>query len=637
APTAAGGAPTAAGGAPTAAGAEPTATGAEPTATGAEPTAVGAAPTATVATVGAVPSATVPGSPDATVATPAGAPASRPLSDPAAARTDPVPAPGPLPPTYIAPPRATPRWRRIPCPPGVLPTAAVSGVAAAALVQPDRPGIGWLLAAGVTAAAVYTVDRRARTSAAQSATSDAPPASSLEVDGFTAGEKGGAPEESGPSTAEPLAPGEPTATTDRPANPDDSAPSVGGRGAVPRFRVPANVERIWWVASTFALLAVGSVRAAGWLFALCVLAAAVTGSLAVVGRRSIWGAWHDVIAVPFAVTVAVPWACVGAGRARESERGRRIGWSVVVTVAMLAVFVPLLAGGDAAFSALLDEVLPTVDEPAVVRWIALFVVAGSGAIAALFLLAGPLPPAGAPRVRRSLRRAEWAIPVGALTVLFAVFVAVQFVTLFGGDDYVLRTIDLTYAEYAREGFWQLATVSVLTLLVILGVLRWANREDAADRVWLRVLTTAVSVLSLVIVASALGRMWTYQEAYGFTVMRLLVGTCELWLGGVFLLVLAGLVRLDVTWLPRAALGTAFTTLFALACLNPEGIVADRNVDRWYEGRSLDTYYLQNLSPDIFDALDRLPDEESRIVRNAILRDQPEDSWNSWNLSRSRTR
>ncbi|KQY39424.1 hypothetical protein ASD42_03585 [Nocardia sp. Root136] len=388
------------------------------------------------------------------------------------------------------------------------------------------------------------------------------------------------------------------------------------------------------------LLGVGTVRAAGWLFVLCVIAACVAGSLAVLGRRSVRGIVHDMFAVPLASFGAVPWAFSGLRKSRSTGTSgvRRYGVSVAATAALLVVFVPLLGGADATFAKLLNLLVPTVDGPAAWRWIFLFAVVTVGVLAALYLLAGP-PAHAADSVRpvRLWSRSEWMLPVGALTVLFAVFVGAQFVALFGGDDYVQRTAGLTYAEYARSGFWQLSAVSILTLAVILAVLHWSVQDTAADRRSLRVLLSAVSVLALVIVCSALGRMWTYQQAYGFTVLRLLVTTCELWVGLVYVLVLIAIARLRWSWVPRAAIGTALGTLIALALLNPEHLVAERNIDRWQTSGRLDADYLSNLSPDILPALDPLPDNLRTRIETPVLDGLDDDQWWSWNWSRSSAR
>jgi hypothetical protein len=92
-------------------------------------------------------------------------------------------------------------------------------------------------------------------------------------------------------------------------------------------------------------------------------------------------------------------------------------------------------------------------------------------------------------------------------------------------------------------------VTRLTLLIMAVVARKAVRETASDRIWLRGGLGSLAVLSLVIVASALGRMWTYEQAYGFSRLRLLVSPFEIWLGVIFLLIIAAGVR---TFGPLAA-------------------------------------------------------------------------------------
>src|SRR6185295_1635302 len=81
-----------------------------------------------------------------------------------------------------------------------------------------------------------------------------------------------------------------------------------------------------WALLTLALLGMGAVRASGWLFVLCVLAAGVTGSLALVGKRTVNTILYDVLAVPLEALRAIPWAGRGVGRftARRDGVARRI-------------------------------------------------------------------------------------------------------------------------------------------------------------------------------------------------------------------------------------------------------------------------------------------------------------------------
>lgn len=393
-----------------------------------------------------------------------------------------------------------------------------------------------------------------------------------------------------------------------------------------------------WAAATLALLAGGFVRASEWLFVFCVLAACVTGSLAVVGRRNARSMLYDIVAVPIEALSSPPWVRRAITLRATGGARRRIVLSVLASVALLAVFVPLLSGADATFAHLVASVLPDLDPGTVFGWFLAFVVAGFGVVGACYLLAAPPPAADedAPR-RRLAHRVEWALPLGVLVTLFAVFVTVRLVVLFGGDEYMRRTGGLTAAEYARGGFWQLSVTTVLTLALVGAALRWAPKDTTADRIWQRGLLGALCVLTLVLVGSALSRMWTYQQAYGFTVLRLLVEACELWQGTVFVMVLLALVRLRPAWLPRAAVGAAAAALLALVVLDPERFIADRNIDRAEHGMPLDVYYLSGFSADIAPAADRLPEPQRSCVLIEMAIRLDDDGWQAWNLSRARAR
>ena len=146
----------------------------------------------------------------------------------------------------------------------------------------------------------------------------------------------------------------------------------------------------------------------------------------------------------------------------------------------------------------------------------------------------------------------------------------------------------------------------------------------------RILLAVLDVLTLGIVATALGRMWLYQQAYGFTVLRLLVLTCELWLGVAFLLVLVAVLRRGR---PRGIVATGAAMLLVLALLDPEGFVAARDVDRFAATGRLDAPYLATLSADTVPALATLPEPQRSCVLAGMTVRQDGD-WRSLNAARA---
>jgi hypothetical protein len=400
-------------------------------------------------------------------------------------------------------------------------------------------------------------------------------------------------------------------------------------------------SRVAWAVAALLLLAAVGVLAAPWLGVLLVVAAFGCGALALTDGRRLRKMVAGVCMVPLASVWALFWAGRGApdraGDVRRAGLGRVVA-AILVSVALLIVFVALFAGADPVFARVVSTVTPTLNGGTVFRWIFSVVVFVPGTLGACFLLASPRPSTVDSSPERSWRRVEWALPAGTLVAVFAAFVAVQFTVLFGGADHVLTTENLTFAQYARTGFWQLLTVTVLTLLIMAAVARKAHRSTPTDRLWLRGLLGALAVLSLVVVASALARMWTYEQAYGFSRLRVLVSVCELWLGLVFLLVLAAGIRLSAParWLPQAVVGTGVAALLALAALNPDQFIADRNVDRYLRSGKVDLDYLSTLSVDAVPALDRLPEPERSCVLSQIMADAPSfatDGLRGWTLDR----
>ncbi|MGC4772034.1 DUF4153 domain-containing protein [Micromonospora sp. DT44] len=513
-----------------------------------------------------------------------------------------------------------------------------------------RPGLGWLVAAlaGTAALAVAAVARaRPSTAAPASLTPPTTPPSPA-----TPATQSIATGQATPTTAAGQAAATTPAARATPTTPTTS--TTPAAQATPADRVtPAATARpdatgasgraaqVVWASATVALVGVGTLRAAGWLFALCLLAAVVTGTLALTGGRSPLGMLLAATLPPAATVRALPWAVRGLRDNRPAGSGIAVGrilTSVAISAGLLMLFGLLFSSADAVFADLVSGLLPDISVPGTIGWTFRLLLIGGGLLGAAYLVSRPPNLDGLrPGPARPAHRLEWTLPLVLLDALFAAFVLVQLTVLFGGSGHVLRTAGLTYAQYARGGFWQLLAVTGLTLLVIAIAARRAPKATRTDRLLVRALLGALTALSLVIVASALYRMQVYADAYGATRLRLVVATVELWLGLLFVLVGVAVVRLRATWLPRLVIGTAVLALLGLALVNPDRLIADRNVDRYLQTGRLDVGYVSGLSADAVPALARLPEPMRICALNRLATDLPRDGLWATNLGRERAR
>ena len=399
----------------------------------------------------------------------------------------------------------------------------------------------------------------------------------------------------------------------------------------------------WTLATSVVCVGLASLavlRATDWLMVLAVMLGIALTTTALTDAKGLFPMVAGAASWPLAALRGLP--LLGRSIGATSRVG--IVWPIVRTAAIslvaLVVFGGLFASGDAIFGSWASALVPQLAwDSLTFRFFVGFVMGGALLAAAYVALNPPkVQRVALPAGRPVARTFEWVVPVGLVVALFVAFVVAQAAALFGGHDYVQRTTGLTYADYVHQGFGQLTVATVLTLLTIAIAARKAPRETARDRLVLRVVLGALCALTLVVVGSALHRMDLYQQAYGFTVLRVLVDAFELWLGLLVVLVAVAGVRLRGWWLARAALMSAAAFVLVGGIVNPEAWVAQHNIDRYAATGKLDAAYLRTLGPDATPTIvTGLPRALSAcIVQPSTIeaRAAREDAL-SWNLGRAR--
>lgn len=380
-----------------------------------------------------------------------------------------------------------------------------------------------------------------------------------------------------------------------------------------------------------------SVRASIWLIPLNLMAVAGLVILAAVARsedQSVIDPLRRLLHVP-SVLAPPAWAFDLVSRSaltlpRNAGMARRlfeIGRGLAMAAPIAVTLIALLATADALFQ---SAITISIDGALIARNVAFLLIGGvaMGALAGH----GSWPHISRPsRLYLRFGGLELGIVLGSVAVIYTAFVTSQVVALTAGAAYVERSTGLTFAEYARQGFFQLLAAAALTVTVIWVLDRRRRLLSAPTQRRLLTLELLIVSLTIVVVLVAIRRLFLYEAEFGLTMLRFSTIVFAAWIGAVlvlFALSLAERLPIDVI---AAALGTALITLVAANLANPEAIVAQRNIDRFGGTGTLDVGYLaDHLGPDAYATIVSDPDARERLCRVA---DSPDDRWLVFNLGR----
>lgn len=354
----------------------------------------------------------------------------------------------------------------------------------------------------------------------------------------------------------------------------------------------------------------------------------------------------------------IHWREVAPGRWQRPTLA--VARGILISTPLLLVFGGLFVAADAVFERLvldffgfdLAQVLGHLALICALAWIS------CGALWAALLANSPADITVRRPSALSLGILEVGIVVGLLDLLFATFVAVQVRYLFGGAGRVLATDGLTYAEYARRGFFELVTVTALAIPILL-LAHWLLRTDnrRAEQVF-RWLAVGLVALLFVIVASALQRMYLYTQQFGLTELRLYTTAFMLWISTVLLWMLATVLRGRRDRFAFGALVSGLAAVLLINAVNPDALIARTNISRAQDGKELDVPYLASLSADavpvivesypqvgdkrLYEDTMTLPSGKKKSLKGPSLEEavterwrERNTDWRSWNLSRHR--
>lgn len=318
------------------------------------------------------------------------------------------------------------------------------------------------------------------------------------------------------------------------------------------------------------------------------------------------------------------------------ETARRVLVGAAIAFPLLLVFGGLFVSADEVFGDFVRRVTAFEVSAGVTQGLVL-AAALAWTILGLLRRAVTRPRRPQPLVEtRRLGRTESLTIMWLTNSLFTLFVAFQVFELLAS----YQSADVSYAQQARNGFFQLVAVATVVVAVVL-LMDWLVEVDPAGRNRLRSHHLVLIGLTTAVLGSAVVRMGFYVEAYGLTELRFYASAFMIWIG--FLLVWLIRTVLDGRRqrFARPALAVLLVVVATLNLINPDSLIASYNLENQARsGPAVDTTYLvsalsADAVPTILQRLDSGGDPCAQLVLIEQLTVEPTRDIRSWNLARSR--
>ena len=261
---------------------------------------------------------------------------------------------------------------------------------------------------------------------------------------------------------------------------------------------------------------------------------------------------------------------------------------IFIAIPLLFCMTLLLVGADAVFENMLFRLIDTLNILEVIKILVVITVVFFSSYALLAALCRK-------DIKEKTEEKAGFDPVIAivftslLSILYLVFSMVQILYLFIGNMKLPE--NYTYARYAREGFFQLLTVCVINLLLVL-ICLYLFRESKP----LRAILAIICGCTFIMIFSSALRMIMYIDSYALTFLRLFV----LWALAVIFLLMAGVTvfifyrRFPLFLYGLAVVGVCY---IALSFSHPDYLIALYNLEN-----GADYDYLSRLSADAAPAI-----------------------------------
>ncbi len=336
-----------------------------------------------------------------------------------------------------------------------------------------------------------------------------------------------------------------------------------------------------------------SVRSFGFVMSLLLALVCFDGLLngSAKGNRKTVGIFYSATSTMGNIAVAIKSLFSNSDSNKKAVGKALVG--LICAIPVLIIVIPLLISSDDAFrgmmSNLFSNTFSTIIKAIFGILLSLFVISYG-----FSLKASRVSKIGKGKFK-GIENVYIISFLSAIAVCYLLYLFSQLAYFFSAFKGFLPDGEITYAQYARKGFFEMCVIAVINLVVVFTALLISKKQKGKMCHGIKTIATFIAVFTLIINSTAISKMVLYIDAYGMTVLRLTTSAFMLFLGVVFISVILRIYIKKINII-KTALITAGCIVLILGTANVNAVCAKYNYESYTNGRlnTIDIDALYNL-------------------------------------------
>lgn len=313
-------------------------------------------------------------------------------------------------------------------------------------------------------------------------------------------------------------------------------------------------------------------------------------------------------------------------RKKISSKTLGIIGGALLSIPVIAVVVPLLIDGDAAFGSLattavdkigefFEKIFSHMDLPVIEAFLALFVAPYIYNV--MFCFRHGVTDEKRKEKNESYKNLR-IIPsnvfagfLGVISLVYVIYLLSQLAYFFSAFTGKLPDgSTITVASYARRGFFEMVAVAVINLAVIGVTVLFSKRNESRISRMIKGFDLFLCGFTLVIVMTSISKILLYIAEYGLTHKRLYVFVADLILVVAFAMVTVRLFKKNFPYM-KVILAFSCSMITLMSLVGTDSLIANYNVEMYLRGnlKTVDVDQLEDMGLPALKPLHKLSQNE----------------------------